>query len=566
MVQSICKTRADAEQTAVNDENVVAVTTFWGSIALLSAAKHHSVYALSLSCQTFVKITWIFRHIIVVRNLVVALCTFAIRAVASIIQLRVLDRRFGEPFAGLNILSNQLILQVTLFELGLGTAAVSLLYEPIRKQNYDRACELITALRRNTLALTLGATPLVYGFLIIYAARIHSSLSFSTVLAALLLIGTCGLCNLLALPFQVYLNSADRIFQVHLASGACCVLKTVIGLLLASVTGWYLWMPITSVAASVMEISLLWRLFHLSFPGYRFIKSSRAGMELRSKAKFALCHRLSGLLYHQSDFIVLSLSAGLAPLKDYAEWQYISAGILGICSAAWNSMTTSIARSQIAANDGIDRISQYRSASTTCHFVAGALALAYLFTAKDLVILCYGGRAEAETLTVQLFAVLLYLNVIKSVDDTFVSAKGMFHIGFSLPILQPVCYVTLGICLVRQFGVNGILVAGIVTNLLSSVLAKTIVLAKILEISPRALAHLRIKVLFSTSRLIVPLYLWYSGPAKSLAPGIIRFTISNSVTALIVVPICYVLIKRGAWRKADTAKVMRMPPEERAIA
>src|SRR5271157_6351578 len=65
------------------------------------------------------------------QNVSSAIYLFAARVLAAVVQLRVVENIWGAQYSGLNALSNQVLLYITLLELGLAQSAISLLYEPI---------------------------------------------------------------------------------------------------------------------------------------------------------------------------------------------------------------------------------------------------------------------------------------------------------------------------------------------------------------------------------------------------------------------------------------------------
>ena len=73
------------------------------------------------------------RHI---PNAVSAIVLFVSRLVVAALQLRIVDRHWGGAYTGLNALSNQVLLYVTLLELGLSQSAITLLYEPLLERNH----------------------------------------------------------------------------------------------------------------------------------------------------------------------------------------------------------------------------------------------------------------------------------------------------------------------------------------------------------------------------------------------------------------------------------------------
>jgi hypothetical protein len=111
------------------------------------------------------------------------------------------------------------------------------------------------------------------------------------------------------------------------------------------------------------------------------------------------------------------------------------------------------------------------------YVVAGAVSTAFLFAAPDALRLLF--REEpVSTRTMILFACLLFLNLIRTVDDTYITARGAFDVAYYLPVLEGPTYIALGVVLSRRMGMEGVIWAGLVTNLLFAVLAKTAVIAR----------------------------------------------------------------------------------------
>ena len=100
------------------------------------------------------------------------------RVVAAVVQLRVVEKVFGGPCSGLNALSNQVLLYVTLLELGLAQSAISLLYQPILDREHSKVPALIIGVRKDVRLLAVIGALIVFPVLTIYAWAIHSTLPF----------------------------------------------------------------------------------------------------------------------------------------------------------------------------------------------------------------------------------------------------------------------------------------------------------------------------------------------------------------------------------------------------
>jgi O-antigen/teichoic acid export membrane protein len=477
------------------------------------------------------------------RNLLSSLLFFLARVFAAVLQLKLVERFFGSQYAGLNALLNQLAFYVALIELGLAAAAISLLYEPIKRGEFQKTSGLLFALQRDTSRLILFSVPVVAAMIYGYAQSLNTSLPYVIVLATLALTALSGLITLLSIHYQAYLNASEQIYQIHLVLGAGYLVKTAVGVGLAVRFDNYLWLPAAVVMVTILEVlTLRWR-FWRSFPHYRAEATREAFAVIRTRAKYVLFHRVGGLIYYQSDFIILSLVASLALVKDYAQVQYAVAGILGLSSAVFNALTASIARRQLDV--AIDtRWKQYATVLRSTYFLAICISVAFVARGPSLVKAVFHGDALAHP-TYVLFACLLFLNLIKQVDDTFITATGTFHVAFYLPIVESCTYALLGIVLAKRYGIDGIVTAGIATNLAFAVVGKSLVVAAgifdgaQLRMLLTKLATIAICLLLAAP--VVALFLWIPSSRHAL----LRTAVSSGVAAVYCIPVAWMLVRRG---------------------
>ncbi len=230
--------------------------------------------------------------------------------------------------------------------------------------------------------------------------------------------------------------------------------------------------------------------------------------------------------------------------------------------AAFTAVTASLARRHIAA-DKQGQQHQYASIATACYLAAFLFLVAYIFTANICVGALYGS-ASLPWPVLALFAAQLFLNIIKTVDDTFIAAKGAFQVAVYLPLVEPVAYVGIALPLVHYFGFRGILTAAIAINLVFAVVGKSFVVAKaVLSIRSLALAGIKLRSLALSLALAAPLVLSYWLFAQHASRISVSLLLPNLLGALYVAPICYWLVHRTP-RMAAAAASPALLPEERA--
>lgn len=410
-------------------------------------------------------------------NALSAIFLFTARVAVSVIQLRYIEQVWGGAYSGLNVLSNQVLLYVTLLELGLSQAAISFLYEPLFRRENLQASALILAVRHDVHRfIALGAL-VVFPVLLVYAYFVHATIPLATTVLTLWLIAFTGLVQLAAVHYQVYLNAAERLGWVNLILGTGYLAKTAIGLLLALHFRRYLLLPACTAALTLIEFACLRIAFRRSFPAFRKTDWKDAAQSIRLRARFVLIHKIAGLAYYQSDFIILSLTASLVVVKDYAKYQYASAALLSMVGTIAAALTSTFARALL--NRGAEsRRRQYLAAQFAAALVGAGLMAGYFFAAPHVVSLAFGQAPDIGRFALGLFGLALFLNTVKTADDMMLTAKGAFRIGFWIPILEVPCYLVLGIVLSRAYGFIGVLLASILTNLTVSVFTKGLVLAE----------------------------------------------------------------------------------------
>jgi O-antigen/teichoic acid export membrane protein len=466
-----------------------------------------------------------------VPNAISAVVLFLARLLAVVVQLRLVDKYWGGGYTGLNALSNQVLLYVTLLELGLSQSATSLLYEPILHRNSARVSAIVSALRHDVRMLAAAGSLVVFPAVIAYAYWVHGAVPLDTMVGTLCCVAATGILQLTAIHLQVFLNASERLDRVNFTFGAGYLLKTAIGLPLAIYTHNFLLLPCSVAALTVGELHSLRLAFRRAFPEFCAEPWRTTAAEIRKRAKFVMIQRIAGVAYYQSDFIILSITTSLVAVRDYAMFQYVSAALLSAVGLLAASVTTSVARLQLF-HHAESRRRQYVTAQSVMCLIGAVLMLAFWFNAPTVVTLAFGADSAVERPALALFGVVLFLNVVKVVDDIFIIAKGAFEIGYWIPAVEVLIYVGTGVLLSRQIGFAGILIASMATNLIVSTVLRGIVLAKPVFDSTRSQWYgNRLRSMAIALIGIVPLACLYGLAKNFLHPTLMQFAVT-SVLAL----------------------------------
>ncbi len=399
---------------------------------------------------------------------------FGSRAGAVIYQLRFAVHAFGASFAGLIALLNQVTFYILLAELGLAAATTSLMFEPVHAGDHGRVKALVLALEIDVRRIVAWLGPVSLVAAVALSLALSKQVPLVPLSLSLLLTCAAALLTFLALPYQSHLNASDRVPVRNLVLGTGFALKVLVGIALAKLMHSFVGLPLGTALVGVPEFLVQRQLVipRLGSAPAASVEEARAA--IRGRAKFVLAHRIGYLFSYQSDYIILLLSASLPLLGYYAQYQYLYAGLLSFALAVGGTLTAKVARRQLSL--GRERFpSLYRRTSLLVAAGAVLCGSGFYLLAGPAVHLLYR-TTHIDSLAVLLFAVLLMLNILKMNDDIWIDTTGAYRTGYYLPILEALTYVGLGLLLVHDFRMPGILLAGIAVNLLFSVACKSVVL------------------------------------------------------------------------------------------
>lgn len=488
-------------------------------------------------------------------NLASGVFYFAARAVCAVIQLRVVTQYIGAEYGGLNAVLNQVIYYVMLAELGLSTAAISMLYEPVERGDVQATSGLLSALRGDIRRLLWVAAPLSLPLIYVYSRAVHSEIPWVIAFTCMVLVAASTLTTLVTVHCQAYLNASGQIYRTNMILGGGALLKTAVGLGAAVYLHSYLAVPAAVALLTLGEVFLLLRTFRAVFPAFEGFHLAEHTLKLRTQAKYVLFHKVGGLIYYQSDFIILSLAASLVAVKTYAQYQYLAAGMIGLFNAAFSSLTSTIAARLISASPE-ERRRQYGTVCLAAYFAAFCLAGAFRYSAGSFVSALFHDDRGLTAGVVTLFAVLLFLNLSKTVDDVFITARGAFRPGYYLPLMEAAGYILQGVVMVRWMGSEGILWAGIATNLIFAVIAKSIVVARAVAHTPAPAFLLRKALnLGAAALLAAPVYFVFSRIDGLALNATLKFVLINAVAVSYMIPAAMAIVQRGFAGTGEMAPV-----------
>lgn len=229
---------------------------------------------------------------------------------------------FGSEINGLLSSIKQIFVYIALLEAGIGTAALQAMYAPIAKGDNLKVSEIMSATDRyfRRTGLMYGLAVLLLAFIYPYIFRVN--LDNSTVAAIILLQGSAGVIRyffqgkltiLLRVDGRSYVTTNIQTF-VTIISYTSQILLIVLGFNIIAV-------QIAFFCTNLCQMLYMSWYVKRKYPWLDL--SVKPDFKSLSKSKFVIVHQLSGLIFNNTDMIVLSYFCGLKTVSIYALYNLI---------------------------------------------------------------------------------------------------------------------------------------------------------------------------------------------------------------------------------------------------
>lgn len=241
----------------------------------------------------------------------------AITLVLGIIIPRLVLVNLGSETNGLLTSINQVLVYVALLEAGVGTASLQALYGPVAKDDKNAVNRILAATNRfykRTGSIYLAVVLLLA---LVFPFTINTELPRNTVMWVMMLSGLPGVVNYYFQgKFRILLQAEGKEYIITSMSTLVHIFTSLskIGLLLAgfdviALQLMYLVFNLMQVGCILVYIKKNYRWIDLSVePNYRAI----------SQSKNVLAHQISGLVYNNTDTLVLTYFCGLKTVSVYS--------------------------------------------------------------------------------------------------------------------------------------------------------------------------------------------------------------------------------------------------------
>lgn len=390
-----------------------------------------------------------------------------ITVIAGFIIPRIMLTVYGSEINGLVTSISQFIGYFNLVEAGLASAAVYLLYKPLAEEDTKGINAILSASRHFYNQSGYIFVSLVLGLAVIYPAFIKSSAVGTLEIAILVLVlGCSGALEFFTMSkYRVLLTADQKVYVLSLASICSIILMTIIIAVLASY----------EVNIVVVRAVALCAVFLRSFILHFYVKRNYDYVDYYKEPNNAALNKRWDALYLQilgsvhtgAPVIIATLFTSLKTVSVYSIYNMVLGGIAGLLSVAVNGLFASFG-DVIARNEQNVLQQAYQEFELVYYML-----ITWVYSCSIVLIMpfikLYTQGVHDVNYNVPLIGFLFVLNGlmynIKTPQGMLVISAGLFKETRVQTTIQGLIAVVAEVILAQFWGLAGILVGAILSNL-----------------------------------------------------------------------------------------------------
>lgn len=406
-----------------------------------------------------------------IQNVRIALVYYFINLVINFLSRKVFIEYLGTEILGLNTTVVNLLQFLNLAELGIGAAISYTLYQPLADNDRVKISEIVSVqgymYRRIAGFVILGAFLLSCFFPLIFA---------KTALPLWYAYGTFFvlLCSSLAGYYfnyrQIVLTADQKDYKITIHVKSVTIVKSVLQILaiayLPAGYVWWLLLEFTAVVVSTLSVN---RLLKREYPWLS--ARAKAGKELRdkyagiiTKTKQLFFHKVGSYVLTQTSPLIIYAYTSLTLVAVFGNYMLIIMGITALLAAIFNSIGAGVGN-LVAQSNKEHILSVFEELFCSRFLFAGTACYCVYRLAPAFITLWVGGEYQLDNLSLMLMVLIMYINLIRTVVDSFVNAYGLFQ-DIWAPVTEACLNIGLSVLLGYWWGIPGILCGVLISQLL----------------------------------------------------------------------------------------------------
>lgn len=407
-----------------------------------------------------------------IRNIRIGLLNKVITIICPFVLRTVLIYTLGTQYLGLSSLFTSVLQVLSLSELGIGSAMVFGLYQPIANDDIYKIREL-TSLYRYVYRI-IGTIILLGGLAVLpflsYFVKGSCPNDINIYILYLLYLINSSESYFLAAYKSTILSAYQRrdiISEIGLVVHVLLYSIQIVCLLnFKNYYVYVIWIPIFTAVENLATAKYVNTHYSNYIVKSHFLKNDIKNLLIKVRDLFG--HKLSQVVTNSVDTIVISSFLGLKLVTIYNNYFYLMSAVAGILDILYQAILAGIGNSLFSENEEKNQ-NDFKRFTVLNSWIVGWCAICFLCLFQPMMKIWMGKKLLLNGSTIVLLSVYFFVWKARQPILIYKDALGLWNIDKWKPYVEILVNLTVNILMVQTIGVNGIVISTIISMILVSI-------------------------------------------------------------------------------------------------
>lgn len=391
------------------------------------------------------------------------LLTIAIGLVAQAIFIKTL----GSEYLGINGLFSNIISMLGIVELGVGSAIIYHLYEPIAKNDTKKIKALMNFYKKcyNIIAfiiLTLGLMLTSYLRFFIGEISIDVNIPFIYILFIIEIV-----CSYLLSYKRSILNANQKNYLVNLIHIVYLIILNIIEILiLLSTKNYYLYLIMKIVMRVIENIAIT----ILANKLYPFLKNNKEEIDKKTKkdilkkVKALFFHKVAGFIVLGTDNLIISKYLGVVVVGLYSNYFMIIDAVEKLFGQIIKVITPSVGN-MLVTETKEKSFEIFKRIRFLNFWIATFSSISLLVVMESFITIWIGKKYLLESCVLIVLVLNYYLKSMRTCHVIYKDAAGIYYEDRFIPVLESIINIIASLILLKYFGLAGVFMGTFISSM-----------------------------------------------------------------------------------------------------
>ncbi len=392
---------------------------------------------------------------------------YTFRTIMMFIVRTVFIKVLGEEILGLDGLFTNILLMLSITELGISNAINFSLYKPLAEKDYKKISILMSFYKR--IYRIIGFVVLLLGLIVmIFLNHIVSSVSNINIYIVYLIY----LFDTVTLYFVSYKDTliiADqnnyKLIKYNFIFYLIMYILQIIVLIIAKSFILYLLVKILIMFIQRIYINryITKKYNQISFNSNEKLNANDLQI-IKTNVKGMFFHKIGYYFINGTDNIVISKFLNIVTVGIYTNYLSLITMTSTLLSSLYKGITASFGNLIVLENRKLQE-QIFERISFAGHIIYSFVAIAFIVLINPFITLWLGSKYTFSTSVVIIICINFYIDGMRLAVDSIKDAAGVYNQDKYVPIVQAIINIIISVFLVQKIGLIGVVIGTLISNI-----------------------------------------------------------------------------------------------------